>query len=314
MLKKTLTLSFLVLSMAVAAYAQNSNKPTMYVDKFIVGNGVSTDNYLKVRSAIINALAQTNKFEIITRDTESSLKDEEARRSDERMLQDKTARTESMTSSASDYVMTGNVTACEISSTTYDDGTKSYSCALNYSITVAEAKTSKTIGSKTFASGSSGILSGLVEAFTEPVGSTPEEAVSNALKNISGDINKFIVEYFPLEGIIYTTDYEVKKNKLITCYINLGSQDGVTKGDMFEVYVPSIKVGRLSYNTAGKIKVEEVVAPDLAQCKVVSGQEEIYSAISNIMSLDEATQAEQPIKIKAFAKESLTDKMGKIGL
>ena len=91
----------------------------------------------------------------------------------------------------------------------------------------------------------------------------------------------------------------MKKDKLVKCYINLGSDHGVKKGDYFSVLAPSVRAGRTTYSEIGKMKVEEVVDGTMSQCKVVQGDKKIFTAMEAFQALDEAAQKQQPLKVKA---------------
>ena len=94
-------------------------------------------------------------------------------------------------------------------------------------------------------------------------------------------------------------DYEVKKDKLVKCYIDLGSDHGVKKGDYFSILTPSVRAGRTTYSEVGRVRVEEVVDGTMSQCKVVQGDKKIFTAMDAFQALDEATQKKQPLKVKA---------------
>ena len=78
--------------------------------------------------------------------------------------------------------------------------------------------------------------------------------------------------------------------------------------------VRKVVLGNVTYNEIGRVKVDEIVAGSISQCKVLAGPKEIYMAIENYLALDEASQQSQPIKVQAMVRESVGNVLGKIGL
>lgn len=172
-----------------------------------------------------------------------------------------------------------------------------YSCVLNYSITVTEVVSSTTVATATFDHSPSG-LGGTVGKFLD-LSDSKDKAITSAVNMINSDIGDFLIKEFPLESTIVPMDYEVKKDKLVKCYINLGSDHGVKKGDYFSVLAPSMRAGRTTYSEIGKMKVEEVVDGTMSQCKIVQGDKKIFTAMEAFQALDEAAQNQQALKVKA---------------
>ena len=197
---------------------------------------------------------------------------------------------------------------CDIETTVLEDGSKLYNCILSYSLTVAEVATSTTVATEKFDS-KSGIFTGSITS-----ASSPEQAIANEVGRIEKAMERFVVNNFPIEGILVPSDYEVKKDKLVTCYIDLGSEQGVKVGDLFIVKAPKVVLGNVTYNEIGRLKVSEVVAGSISQCKVTTGPKEIFMAIENYLALDEASQKTQPVKVQAMVREDVGGVLNKIGL
>lgn len=196
----------------------------MYINDFEVAGGVSGPDAAAIRQAVIDAINKTQRFELATSDMESALSQEIQRRSSEVAMHDANTRNEILMAAGCKYVMSGNIIKCAVQSTRLDNGSLSYSCVMSYSISVAEVATSTTIATKKFDT-NDGLISGAWAS-----SSSPEGATANAVKNIEKDIEGFIIEFFPLDGMIIPMDYEVKKDKMISCYINLGSGQGIKPG------------------------------------------------------------------------------------
>ena len=296
MLKRIITIMALLCVAVIAVKAQEVKKPRMYVEYFTEADGVEEANSDKVRQAVMAALNKTKRFELVDQDAEYSIKKEEERRTDEKAMSDEKSRTQTITAAGHDYILGGNVLACSVKSE-QKDGKTMYSCVLNYSVTVTEVATSTTVASATFDHSPSGI-GGTVGKLLD-LSDSKDKAIASAVNMIASDIENFLIKEFPLESTIVPMDYEVKKDKLVKCYINLGSDHGVKKGDYFSVLAPSVRAGRTTYSEIGKMKVEEVVDGTMSQCKVVQGDKKIFTAMEAFQALDEAAQKQQPLKVKA---------------
>ena len=296
MLKRIITIMALLCVAVIAVKAQEVKKPRMYVEYFSEADGVEEANSDKVRQAVMAALNKTKRFELVDQDAEYSMKKEEERRTDEKAMSDEKSRTQTITAAGHDYILGGNVLACSVKSE-QKDGKTMYSCVLNYSVTVTEVATSTTVASATFDHSPSGI-GGTVGKLLD-LSDSKDKAIASAVNMIASDIENFLIKEFPLESTIVPMDYEVKKDKLVKCYINLGSDHGVKKGDYFSVLAPSVRAGRTTYSEIGKMKVEEVVDGTMSQCKVVQGDKKIFTAMEAFQALDEAAQKQQPLKVKA---------------
>ena len=296
MLKRIITIMALLCVAVIAVKAQEVKKPRMYVEYFTEADGVEEANSDKVRQAVMAALNKTKRFELVDQDAEYSMKKEEERRTDEKAMSDEKSRTQTITAAGHDYILGGNVLACSVKSE-QKAGKTMYSCVLNYSVTVTEVATSTTVASATFDHSPSGI-GGTVGKLLD-LSDSKDKAIASAVNMIASDIENFLIKEFPLESTIVPMDYEVKKDKLVKCYINLGSDHGVKKGDYFSVLAPSVRAGRTTYSEIGKMKVEEVVDGTMSQCKVVQGDKKIFTAMEAFQALDEAAQKQQPLKVKA---------------
>lgn len=306
MLKKFI-LGCAALAFTVAAAAQEG-KPRMYINNFTFAEGVTEANGTAVYQAVIAGINSTKRFEVATEGMESALSQEIARRSSEAAMHDAKTRNEVLMAAGCQYVMDGNVIKCDIETTVLEDGSKLYNCILSYSLTVAEVATSTTVATEKFDS-KSGIFTGSITS-----ASSPEQAIANEVGRIEKAMERFVVNNFPIEGILVPSDYEVKKDKLVTCYIDLGSEQGVKVGDLFIVKAPKVVLGNVTYNEIGRLKVSEVVAGSISQCKVTTGPKEIFMAIENYLALDEASQKTQPVKVQAMVREDVGGVLNKIGL
>ncbi len=295
MLRMKMMAAMLLLSVVAFTAAAQENKevkkPRVLVEYFMKGDHVSDDFAGLVRQAVIDGLNKTQRFELVDESTTLSLKQEEEHRTSEKAMADETARTQIITDGAHNYIVKGDVLLCSVSSKV-KDGKKEYYCDMSYSITIIEVATSTTVASKKFDHSGGSLLTSASE--------TADEAMTSSLTLIGSDMEDFLITEFPLEGNLIAMDYEVKKDKLTACYIELGSAVGVKEGDYFAIMVPRVRAGRATYSELGRLKVAEVVDGTLSFCKVTGKGKEILVALNAYLSLDEAIRAKQPIKVRSM--------------
>ena len=166
-----------------------------------------------------------------------------------------------------DFLITGSVLSYDVTKTKNEQGELYYKTRMSYSITATNMKDNSTT-SETFKYND--------EGFSMKYGFSKEETASKqkVFSFIPGDMKVFASKNFPLSGQIVEADYTVdKKGKLTECYITLGSDDGVDAKTKFDVFLGKMIAGRTTQAKADvNLEVVEVVAGDLARCKV-SGKE-----------------------------------------
>ena len=169
-----------------------------------------------------------------------------------------------------DYLVTGNVLSYNVTKSVDDDGKTWYKTTMSYSITATNVKdgTTETETFKYDGTGSN-FLTSLADV-KYGYSQDPNASKEKVFTYIAKDMKIFAFEHFPLQGQIVEADYKLdKKNKLTECYITLGSEDGVEEKTKFEVRLGRMVAGRKTTSKADvTLKVVEVVAGDLARCKV----------------------------------------------
>ncbi len=285
MIKRIFMVAMMFCVMLAASAQEKATKPRMYVEKFIHSEGVDDAFTSLVREKIISALNDSERFNLVDATTEGSMQREEKIRETEKAMADEKTRSQIISAAGHDYILSGKVLKCAVAKGT-KDGKTVYSCDVNYSISVTEVVTSTTAASKTFGHSSLNY-------------ETKEKAHSGTLTLVNSDIKEFLIDEFPIKGELIPMDYEIKKNKLTTCYIGIGSDIGVKKNDYFSVLFPTIRAGRAIYNKVGVVKVTEVVDGTLSFCKSAKDSKDLKTAIDAYMSLDEATRQKQPIKVQS---------------
>lgn len=296
MYNKILIVAIAISAMFVNVESLFAQKSRMYVKEFTKVEGVSDDDQSKVRAAVISALNQTQRFELLDATTLSSIAEEEERRQSEAAMNDETARTEQTVVKANNYILDGTVTACTVKSNS-KDGKSAYTCVLTYSLTITDYANNTTIATKKFDHSPTGLGGAFGKWLDES--SSAEGAKTSAINSIKFDIEDFLIEEFPLRGEIYAGDFVTKKNKITHCYINIGNNVGVKEGDWFAILEEQTKVGKTIEKEIGRLKVVEV-DEEIANCKVAKGGKEVKEALDRYMENMDSDPDAKLLKVKSI--------------
>lgn len=272
---KKLSMILLMVLCSIGIYAK---KQVVYVEYFSYSTEIGNVRTEQVRNAVIASFASYQHIQVVDVASQSSLAQEKDRRSDEDALEDETARIGKMKKLGANFLVQGYVSTFDITKKVeYNKKGKAkirYNAVMSYSIKVIDCENGT-------------LLSTDMYSYDCKNCKNSEECVQKMLRNVPKSINDVVTKNFKLSSIILDSDYENKKDKLLKCYINLGEDDGVVSGTVFAVKQAIIKVGRVSWIEIGEIEVENVVAGDLALCKVKKGAKEIYTALEEIISIKE---------------------------
>lgn len=265
----------IVAVLTVVALVVNAQKPVVYAGTFYKSDKISEAHALQVRSSIVSGLVDTQRFDVRDTDSDKQLAAESERRASEEAMSDENARTEVMTELAAKYLVYGFITECEAAKSDTEGGF-AYKGNVAYTVKVVETATKKVVATKDFKL--TGMLSG--------GGDTPDEAITDALKQVKNQMKNFVDENFKLKAVVLGEGFEVKKgNEMVSCLITMGSDHGVEKGQRLDVSVINIIAGRETNKVIGQITIQEVLAGDLSQCKVTKGGEEILKAMNDYLKI-----------------------------
>lgn len=301
MFKKFLTFSVFALTMCTMVQAQ---KERMYVRAFTYGSSVSAENCEKVRAAVFGAVNASERFELLDAFAQAGIAQELEKIKGEDAMHDPGARNNVAVVKANSYIMDGDVSALEVKED-IKDGKKVYACSFNFSVTITDIFNNTTVATKNFSHSSSSV-GGTLGSFLNY--DSPEKAINGSLSTIEKDIKNFIIDEFPLEGTIYGEDFEIKKDKLTQCYINLGSNIGVKEGDIFNIFEIKIKVGKATKSEIGRMKIIQA-DEEVALGKVTKGGKEVKLAMDRFLENKAADEANaKPLVVISAKKENILDK------
>lgn len=111
----------------------------------------------------------------------------------------------------------------------------------------------------------------------EGFGLSVAEAMSDATRGIAKRFYSYVNGCYPIYGPVLERGL-VKKEKVKNVYIGIGSDLGVSVGQVYGVYLIKTVAGREAKTEIGKVKVTEVSGGDVSFCKVTKGGNKIQEA------------------------------------
>lgn len=268
---------------------ENSQKPNVLVTKFEYPQSVEGKYADLIRNSVMSTLQQSNRATIIDATSEAALAQEKKRREAGVSSGGDLERTAVQQQQGANYVLAGSVDQIEITKTeeteTKDDKKVpkrdgngniiyTYKAAINFTLKLLDANEGTVAHTEAIHLQDGGLLD-----FSSPLpAATPDEAVSAWMKSIPKKMRSFISEAFPLEGKVWKYG-EVKKDKAETVYVKLGSDQGVHKGDKFDIRALIEEEGIVERRIVGLVEVIDV-QPQYSLCKVKEGKKAIYVTLN----------------------------------
>lgn len=269
---------FIFLAVALCSIGVFAKKQVVYVEYFSYSSEIGDVRAEQVRNSVIASLASYQHIQVVDVASQSSLAKEKNRRSDEDALEDETARIGKMKKLGANFLIQGYVSTLDImEKVEYNkkgEAKSTYNAVMSYSVKVIDCENGTLLSTDMF-------------TYDCKNCKNTEECVQKMLKKTPKSVKEVVTKNFKLSSIILDSDYEANKGKLVKCYINLGEDDGVVPGTVFAVKKAIIKVGRVSWMEVGEIEVINIVAGDLALCKVKKGAADIYTALEEVISIKE---------------------------
>lgn len=263
-MKKLLSTVIMAIT-GMTCFAQ-ANKPVVTVEQF-TSNNVSSTIVESVRNKVISALQESGRVNVVDVKNESALNAEQARRTDERAMDD-AGRVEDMTQLMSNSILKGNIdnlTVTQKTQKSYDGKMyTTYTAVLNYTLNLVNAANGTLISQKNFSCSYTGDTDALAVQGVTNIKTTP--------------VKQFILNAYAVGGkVIAMEDGDAKKAK--TVYIDLGKDDGISKGQKMIVFKEVDIAGEKSKKEIGEIQVQEVMSGTRSLCKVTKGGEVILKEI-----------------------------------
>lgn len=294
-MKKKLYFTALAFIASVACFAQVT-KQVVNVEGFSYSSAFSEAEAEIVRNNVIQSLQETKRIIVVDLKQQATIKAEAERRKAEAAMNDE-HEVADITQLNANYIIKGTLNTIGTRQESYrvEGGSRTYWVTeLNYTIQLIDPSTGATQSSYTYTSSAQS-------------SSGASDSRNSAITGSSTNMKAFIEEAFPVKGtIIQVAEGDAKKAK--TVYINLGNDQGIQKGQKFEVYEIIDIAGEKSEKQIGTLTAVEVMSATRTLCKVNDG--------GDIISKNMASNAEMTIKSRAkkglFGDTGIGSKLGGI--
>lgn len=297
---RTVSAIALVMSLAMPLVAsanvedrESKGKPNVLVDYFWRSTDIPFSAAEQLRGYVMEGLVNTKRVELMDVDTKQTLRIEAERREAGVEAGDDADRMKVMAQEGANFLVDGRITSLVTEKKKNDDGSVYYTSQVGYTLKVLNPNDGKTVLTRSFTHGG--------ELFGNNVGSTPDEAVTNAVKKARDGVKAFFQEAFPLFGLLLEPG-EIKDGKVNTAYMSLGEMHGVAKKDKFDVCVVREIAGRKSTKAIAEAEVDAVEGDDISLVKIKKNQKELKAAIDGGQTI---VFKSVPKKANAFASFKL---------
>ena len=175
---------------------------------------------------------------------------------------DKNDRMIALSEQGIQYALQGVLNTLTQNEKTTSDGKRQYEAEVNYTLVLIETETGFNKTSETFKD-------------SWVIGETADEAIGKAVEKASKRMKRFVDNNFKATATVKALDQVDPKKGVKTCYISVGSDMGIAKGQIFEVFVKQEVAGEQIDQKIGEVKVSEVKSGTLSLCEVKSGGADI---------------------------------------
>lgn len=240
-MRKLLVMAIMLMT-AIAGFAQ-AEKPYVCVAVFDNEAGYSYKAIANtIRDEVMQGLIATTRVEVLDITTQN-------------LPNNKNQLLEVLKEKGCDYLLEGTLNTI---TTTEAYNKKDRSATVTYTLTITEVATKLTKNTKTFKE--------------TGVGATNDKAIQSAAEDVHVNMQRLVDENFKVAATIKTLDQiDEKKGVVKTCYISMGSELGIQKGQIFEVFADVEVAGERISKKIGELKAKEVLSGTLTLCDVKNG-------------------------------------------
>ena len=260
-----ITILFVSLSTAMA---QNNDKPTICIDEFDYNTRIGTNWVNVLRNNVAKGILQTGRLNIV--DIRDMGEPADIESDFLKGLYDDNV----------DVLVKGHFNSL-VCKSQRRDGKLNYESSVDYSLSLVDTYTGKTIATQTFQGSNT---SGKTEA--ESISKSIESATVNRMK-------KFVEDNFKVEALIKELDEVDPKKGAKSVYVTLGTNDGIQNGQMFDVYQEVEIAGEVGSRLIGTAKAKEVMGANITLCTISKGGLEIKNAFDKNQKLIVVTRAKK---------------------
>ena len=243
-MKKLFTMA-VMLVMTTAMMAQDE-KPNVVVAGFQNKSNSSLVACNNLRQEIVSGLIATDRLTVV----ETSTLGEMPKAKNELLI--------FLNGMGIQFYIEGTLNSIDTKSSKSNTGKTNYEATINYTLTLIETETGVTKSSETFKD-------------SYNVGDTSDEAILKAIEYAKKRMTRFVDTHFKVEAVIKALDEVDPKKGVKTCYISVGSDAGISSGQIFEVFSKVEIAGEKINKKIGEVRVEEVLSGTLSKCSVKNG-------------------------------------------
>lgn len=268
-------------AISVAAEVKASDKATVIVDYFYVGNHVGKYDIRWVdmlRNDIIRELMNSGRVDVVDAASVESLNYSPRGYSESNAI----SRLRTLSSHGGKYVVQGDIDYVDIRRINSNDsrGVRSrnndntvYDARIGYNIRLIDISTGKILG-QTIADPKNGSVRA----------SAPEKSMESVTGRAATAMRRMLIDNISITGqlleVINTkTKKGVAEAKIVA--VNVGSANGAASGVKFDVYISRNVAGHHVYDKIGMVKISEVKGADISYAEVKKGGADILSAMRN---------------------------------
>ena len=251
-MKKTLSFVAALFFMTLTASAQD--KPVVCIEDFTNSSNLSASYAKQLQNEIISGISATTRVTIVQPSSFGKLP------------KDPTEYENALKAKGVNFILKGTLNdyTTGVSESIIDK--KKYSTAVvSYTLSLIDIETHQTVSSDT-------------EKCTYNAGSSDSDALTKAIDAASDNMKKYVDRHFKIAGTIKALDQVDPKKGAKTIYITIGSDAGITKGDILEVFAEANIAGEKANKKIGEVKVNEIMSGTLSLCSVKNGGLEIKKA------------------------------------
>lgn len=279
---------------ASVANAQELKKTVLGVEGFTYSSSFSEADVELVRNQIVNAIQNTNRVIVVDRNssTNRALAAESERRKMESAMDANTVA--DMTSLNANSILTVHLDQLAVTQEVYEDketvkgsdgkyktvvkGRYPYfKAAITYTVKITDCENGAVQAQESF----SYSVGRFNSSEMKPQFDNSQDAHQAIVRNCV-DQDKFtilILNTFKAQGKILQID-EGDAKKAKTVYVSLGTEDGVEKKQVLEVFKEIDIAGEMSKKLIGEVEVVEVLGASRCLCKVKKGGDVIQQVMS----------------------------------
>lgn len=279
-MKKIFLSAALLIGINFASMSQDKTGVGIMSFTYVQG-AASFQDVNSIQETVSNAFVKTKRFNIVDRSKMDALKQEKDLQKSEDFI-DGTVIAQGVSLGAN-YLISGHVISAlaermeTAPSSTTGQVTITYKAKLSISLKVIDVATGQVITSETIEPKGGSMLGGMMG--TAP--SSPQAAISKAIKGIEDKIDDFVSKNFPASFPIVEIQEKDSKGNASKVLIAGGSAFNLKKGDRLKVVEVSImEVGGKKLERKkeiGELKISKVEDENFSSCSVSSGGIDINS-------------------------------------